>query len=472
MTELDSNLLYFLLFSLAAAGLYRLTAKKYRSAVLLCLNLLFYALCAGWYAGCILAVGGWSFFCSGKIDTAEDTGTRKKWLVWGIVPFVLTLCFFKYWTPAWTLAGKMLAENPDGIGIIRILLPLGMSYYILKAISYLADVYRGKVHSGRNPVDYLAYVSFFGQIVSGPIQRYEQWESECKKEQSSKSFVDGFYRITIGLFMKLVIANRLSQFVSLTFADPGAAGGLQLWLGFFFYAFYIYCDFAGYSHIAIGVTNCLGIDCAENFNKPYFSRNIREFWSRWHISLSSWLRDYIYIPLGGNRKGRARRVLNVLITFLICGIWHGSTLSFIVWGIFHGIANVLSRKPQTDHRPSFSNLLLQTGTFMTVATGWIFFASPTLKDALFYFKGMFTRLSLSSAAIGNALLPFSGDNTCVALFLTVVFFIIVLFVKEMLDEYKFLRRTRTSSFLWQVFLVASVLLFGVFGSNAFIYAGF
>lgn len=471
MSVLYSNLLYFLLFSIVATTIFWLTPKKYRSAVLLCINVLFYSLCAGWYIGFVLAVSGWSYFCANKISKIEEVQRRKKWLTCGIVPILLTLCFFKYWTPARSLIGEIL-HNAEGFNIVKIVLPLGMSYYILKSISYMVDVYRGKVICERNPINYLSYVSFYGQIVSGPIQRYEQWEQECKKEKPTKTYIDGFYHIMAGLFMKLVIANRLANFINVTFAAPNEVGGLQLWLGFFMYAVYIYCDFAGYSHIAIGVTNFLGLDCIDNFNRPYFSTNIREFWNRWHISLSSWLRDYVYIPLGGNRKGPARRVLNVMITFLTCGIWHGSTMSFVAWGAYHGFANVLTPKSQGRGGHNFLTILQSFWTFFIVATGWIFFASPTLTDALLYFKGMFTRLSLNATSVGSAVLPFSGDNSCVAFFLTVVFFILVLFIKEANDEFQFIRSTKTTSFFWQVFVMASVLLFGIFGANSFIYAGF
>ena len=471
MTELYGNLLYFLGFSIVAVSLYWLTPKKYRSATLLCINMLFYTLCAGWYVLFLLSTGLWSYFCARSIDNNDEGSNKKKWLTWGIVPILLTLCVFKYWTPTWSILGRILSET-EGFNIMRIILPLGMSYYILKSISYMIDVYRKKLCAENNLINYLAYVSFYGQIVSGPIQRYEQWARESRREKPLKTYINGYYHIVLGLFMKLVIANRLSGFIDVTFADPDAANGLQLWLGFFLYAIYIYCDFAGYSHIAIGVTNCHGMDCIDNFDKPYFSRNIREFWNRWHISLSSWLKDYVYIPLGGNRKGQFRRVLNVMITFFICGIWHGSTMSFVVWGGYHGLANVLTKKTKDSHISAINNLFHSCCTFIIVSTGWIFFTSSTLGDALNYFKGMFTRVSINASSIQEAITPFASNNTCLALFLTVLFFIFVLLLKEANDMYKFLPRTKSTSFIWQVFVVVSILLFGVFGANQFIYAGF
>ncbi len=470
MSSLYGNLLYFLFFSILATCFYWITPKKYKSITLLCLNIMFYSLCAGWYIGFVLVTGLWTYLCAKKISENKDKRLRKRWLQLGIVPVVIVLCLFKYWTPAWSMLGEMLSQM-ENFNIVKLILPLGMSYYILKSISYMVDVYKKIIPCENNLFNYLSYISFYGQIVSGPIQRYEQWGKEFKKEKPTKSYVDGFYHITAGLFMKLVIANRLVQYITSTFATPESAEGLQLWIGFFLYAIYIYCDFAGYSHIAIGVTNFLGLDCIDNFNKPYYSTNIREFWNRWHISLSSWLRDYVYIPLGGNRKGPARRVLNVMITFLTCGIWHGSTMSFVVWGAYHGVANVLT--PKTIGSVSIVKRLFQSFlTFLIVAAGWIFFASSTLESAFMYFEGMFTRLSINSTSIGESLLPLTGDMTCVAFFLTVIFFITVLFLKESIDMYGLVRRTKTTSFIWQVFVLVSILLFGVFGDNSFIYAGF
>jgi D-alanyl-lipoteichoic acid acyltransferase DltB (MBOAT superfamily) len=471
MSELYNNLLYFLGYSIIASGIFWLTPPKNRSAILLIINLLFYTLCAGWFVVFVIFAGVWSFICARRIDVYENEFFRKKWLLKGISPVLLLLCFFKYWTPTNSIIGNILSDT-EGFILVKVVLPLGMSYYILKSISYMFDVYRRKIVSEQNLINYLAYISFYGQIVSGPIQRYEQWDKERRNDSWQNSFVDGYYNIILGLFMKLVIANRLSDFITVTFSSPMSANGIQLWLGFFLYSIFIYCDFAGYSYIAIGVTNFHGIDCINNFDRPYLSRNIREFWGRWHISLSSWLKDYIYIPLGGNRKGAARRVLNVMIVFLICGMWHGSTISFVVWGIFHGVANVLSKKTKRTYNSAVNNLLPTLLTFLIVSTGWIFFASATLGDALSYFKGMFTRVSFDLSSVQEAILGFASNNTCLALFLTSLFFISILLLKEANDIYKVLPRSKVTSFVWQVFLVSSVLLFGVFGANKFIYAGF
>lgn len=471
MIDLYNNLLYFLSFAIAATCVYWIVPRRFRSLGLLCTNILFYTVCAGWYIIFVLVAGLWSFHCAKKINEDRQGIQRKKWLLSGIIALLLLLCFFKYWTPSQSLIGQLLDGCVD-FNIIQIVLPLGMSYYILKSISYLVDVYKKKIDCEGDVINYLAYVSFYGQIVSGPIQRYEQWKSEIMKEMPTKNWKDGFYHVLLGLFMKLVIANRLCDFITATIQAVDSASGLQLWLCFFLYSIYIYCDFAGYSYIAIGVTHFHGLDCIANFNRPYFSKNIREFWNRWHISLSSWLRDYVYIPLGGNRKGKFRRVLNVMITFVTCGIWHGSTLSFAVWGGYHGVVNALTPKRKNDESNHFKNAIRIIWTLMIVSAGWVFFASPTLGTALAFFKGMFTRLSFDMSTIQESILPFTGNNNCLAYFITVLVFIFILFLKEADDEYGFLSRTKVASFLWQVFLLSSILLFGVFGASSFIYAGF
>lgn len=468
--QLSSNIILLILFAAVSSCLFWVLPRKYRDSFLLFINSIFYLLCGGWFFAFVLLTGVWSFFCSRRIQSSE--GSKKKWLAVCIIPLVLMLFTFKYWVSATSLLGKLFSSI-DVSGAAKVLLPIGMSYYVLKSISYSIDIYRAKYKSENDIVSYLAYVSFFGQIIAGPIQRYDQWKEEMARENKASEMVpSGYYHIVTGLFMKLVIANRLASYVNAIFASPAAVNGIQLWLGFIFYPVYIYCDFAGYSHIAIGITNFFGLNCIDNFNRPYFSRDIREFWTRWHISLSSWLRDYIYIPMGGNRRGKFRRGINVMTTFLACGIWHGPTINFAVWGAYHGVLNILTPKKKRGPGKILPNILLSLWTFILVSVGWVIFATPSLKSALDYFKGMFTRVSLNMSSIQSAILPFTDDNTCIAFFLTVVVFIVIGLLKEANDHYMFLRSRRWTSFVWQVFILSSVLLFGVFGQSSFIYAGF
>lgn len=455
--DMVSNMLYLISFAVVAAGLFACAPAKSRTLFLTVVNLLFYALVCGWSVLYIVLTSVWSWCVAGRLGASRR---KKGLLALGIVPLLLMLCTFKYWNNFGELTG-----------VATILLPLGMSYYVLKSISYLVDVYRNKYEHDADLFRYLSYVSFFGQIIAGPIQRYDQWMTEVRLQKPKKNFGQAYYHFVAGLFMKVVIANRLAGFVMEVMNNPASSNGVQLWLAFFLYAVYIYCDFAGYSHIAIGITNLFGIECADNFKRPYLSLNIREFWSRWHISLSSWLRDYVYIPLGGNRKGTFRRALNSMITFLICGIWHGSTLNFAFWGIYHGILNVLTPKKMRWNGIGgrMCGTLL---TIMLVCVGWVFFSTPSFAAAGAFFVGMFTRLSLDMNAVSTAILPFTYDSTCIAFFLVVSLFIAAGAVKEVNDHYQVVKVRGWMSFAWQVFLLTSVMIFGQFGSSSFIYAGF
>lgn len=460
--DLSANLLYFIAFAAIAAAVYRLSPTKNRQYVLLGANLVFYYLCSPKYLIVMLFAGFWSFFYGKKI---ESTNKRKEVSLMGIGPLVILLCAFKYWMPIEELLGSIWNGN-----IIHLILPVGISYYILKSISYLADIYYKKINPEKCVISYLSYVTFFAQIIAGPIQRYREWH-ENLNSKPTVGIASGYYYIVMGLFMKVVIANKLSSYVTVTFADPSSMGGLQLWLGFFLYAFYIFFDFAGYSNIAIGVTQWFGIDCVKNFRRPYLAVNIKDFWSRWHISLSTWLRDYVYIPLGGNRSGKVRKFINVMITFLVSGMWHGSTLNFIVWGSYHGMFNTIygGRIQQSNKTLHIANRIT---TFFVVACGWIFFATKTLGDTFEYFKGMLTRVSLDMASIQSAILPFTSDNTCLSFFLVAAFFIVIYMLKELNDEFSILKSNRALSYLWQVFVLSSIILFGSFGATSFIYAGF
>lgn len=450
---MTTDLLLFLGFALLTAAVHGLLPSSVRQVFLLLFNMLFYYLSAGFYLLLMLSVGLWSFYIARRFSSQSDYATRRRGLLFGIIPIAASLCLLKYATP-------LLSAMGNGSPALTVLLPIGMSYYVLKAISYLYDVYKGRYSASTDMIGYLSYLTFFGQIIAGPIQRYEQW---TKNELSFRTnLTNAFYPILRGLFMKLVVAARIGTYVNLVMTDPASMPGLNLWLGFFLYAIYIYADFAGYSYIAIGVTQLFGYDCPDNFRLPYQATSIRDFWSRWHISLSTWLRDYIYIPLGGNRRGSRRRVLNLFLTFLVSGIWHGSTLSFIVWGLYHGLLNACWPK---KHRSAML-------TFLAVAIGWVFFATPTLTDAADYYAGMLTCTSLSMTSIQGAILPFTGDNQCVAYFLVAVFFILVLGMKEINEQRHILRSTALRSYVWQVFLLTSLLLFGSFGQVSFLYAGF
>jgi D-alanyl-lipoteichoic acid acyltransferase DltB (MBOAT superfamily) len=280
------------------------------------------------------------------------------------------------------------------VPVLQIVLPVGISFYTFQTLSYTIDVYRGRVTPRTSIVDFFGYVSFFPQLVAGPIERADRLlpQFESARRLDVDTAADGARQILWGFVKKLVVADNLAVYVDQVYASPDSGGG-ALALATFFFAFQIYCDFSGYSDIAIGTAKLLGFRLMRNFAYPYFARNIKEFWGRWHISLSTWFRDYLYIPLGGNRKGMPRRVANLLATFVVSGLWHGAGTKFVVWGLLHGLYYIpVTLRPQ-GHRGDSSrkrgdwfgcprHLLGILLTFFLVNIAWVFFRADTVPRAL------------------------------------------------------------------------------------------
>ncbi len=297
------------------------------------------------------------------------------------------------------LAGILLVFRlqyicPNGFFRINIV-AIGLSFYTLTAIGYIVDVYLEKTECEKNILRYLLFISYFPIVLSGPIERSGNLLTQIRKgtEFSYEKTKKGILMILYGLFLKCLIADRMAIIVDAMFGSYSEQTGASILFGVILYGFQLYADFSGYSSIAIGISMMLGFDVINNFRQPYFSRNIKEFWGRWHISLSTWLRDYIYIPLGGNRRGKMRQCFNLMITFLVSGIWHGSGLQYIVWGLIHGVYQVisnllgyfggLSKRRININRECFSFRLLQViFTFVLVDFAWLFFRAPSLGDAV------------------------------------------------------------------------------------------
>ena len=406
-----------------------------------------------------------SYFVGLKIQQSENEKQKKGWMIGCIILLVAILMFFKYFGFFADAVGKMLGATSS---VFKLAMPLGISYYTFKIISYLVDIYKGKIEAEKHFGYYAIYVSFFPQILCGPIERADhfipQLKYGCKFED--KLAAEGLERIIIGLFKKLAIADRLALYVGTVFDAPTAYPGLASIMAVAFYTVQIYCDFSGYSDMAIGMAQMLGIRTRENFRYPYFSRSIKEFWSRWHISLSSWLRDYIYIPLGGNRKGKVRKNLNTMAVFLVSGVWHGSTLNFVLWGALHGFWNMIST-PKKEDDPAWKQILQVLITIFGVAFTWIFFRAKDLATAVLMIKHMIFGFGLSIDQITASLLPFTGDNTCAAYFLIICLLILFQIVFEW-------RRTRGkgTSYGWIAAMLALTLLLGQFGSSSFLYGQF
>ncbi len=328
----------------------------------------------------------------------SDEGKRKLVLTGSLIVTIGTLVVFKY---LGFIVGtfKGLTGGDASDSAIKLLAVTGISFYMLKAIGYLIDVYREDIQAERNVVKYALFVSFFPQILSGPIERAGKMLPQFTYPLTVDydRLRDGLFQMLWGYFLKMVIADRLSIYVAGVYSNPAGAVGFTAFMATIFYTFEIYCDFAGYSHIAIGMARILGIDVMKNFESPYLSGSIAEFWRRWHISLSTWFRDYLYIPLGGNRKGTVRKYLNVLIVFAVSGLWHGAAWTFVFWGFLHGVYQVIGYllRPVRDflvdtfkvERRAFSHRLIKiVVTFLLVNYAWVFFRASSMAQAFAVIK--------------------------------------------------------------------------------------
>lgn len=348
------------------------------------------------------------------------------------------------------------------------ILPLGLSFYSFKIISYILDNAKGKIDFEKSFLHYFIYVTYFPEIISGPISRSGNIIKQLDQAfvfQKDK-WLKGIQLILSGLFLKFVIANRAAMYVDEVFGDFISYTGLALFIAAFLYSIQIYGDFSGYSNISIGVSNLLGIDVERNFNRPYFAKSIKEFWNRWHISLSTWLRDYIYIPLGGNRKGKVRKWLNSMITFLVSGFWHGNGSGYIFWGVYHGVLNNFPTPKSKNKLKIFGFQIL---TFIEVTIGWIFFRIESFSQGIQYLKHMFTNFTINYNSIISSVLPFTKDNASIAI--AIVLFLFVLL--ELIIEIKNKDDYTTQKFSLRITIyIISILLFGVFGVNKFIYMNY
>ena len=449
---------------------YYILPLRSRWALLLAGSAIFYA-SADWKMILLIAGSiGISYVTGLKLDSTALEKGKKAWMIGSITLLVVILGFFKYFGFFADTINQVFQSM--GLGseskVLQIAMPLGISYYTFKIISYLVDVYKGKIDAEKHFGYYALYVSFFPQILCGPIERADhfipQLKYGCKFEE--KLAAEGLERIIIGLFKKLVIADRLALYVSSVFDAPLNYPGIASIMALGFYSIQIYCDFSGYSDLAIGMAQMLGIRTRENFSYPYFSRSIKEFWARWHQSLSGWLRDYIYIPLGGNRKGKVRKHLNILATFLVSGIWHGSTINFVLWGALHGFWNMISI-PKQKEDSVWKQILQTVVTFAGVTFTWLFFRAETLKVAVQMIKHSILDFGLSVSQVTAALLPFTGDNTCAAHFLIICLLILFLAVFEWKKS-----NGKKTSYGWIAAMLAITLLLGKFGSSSFLYGQF
>lgn len=343
------------------------------------------------------------FWVGQRLHTAGNQKHRKLLLLVSIVVNLGILGFFKYFNFFIDSAASALATigfEPH-LPLLRLILPIGISFYTFKTLTYTIDIYRGKLKPTKNFIDYALFVSFFPQLLAGPIERASNLlpQISSPRHVTRENILTGLNLILLGYFKKIAIADTLAPIVGNIFDAPGGMSSGQLWTGVYAYTFQIYGDFSGYTDIARGISRILGFETMENFNAPYLSRSITEFWRRWHISLSTWFRDYLYVPLGGNRSGKARMYVNLIITMFLCGLWHGAAWVFVLWGLLHGIYLIGHRIILWGNKPNLSRPRTLSGwvtdivkmliTFHLVALAWVLFRSSSLESALVYLERLF-----------------------------------------------------------------------------------
>lgn len=406
------NSLLFLFFFLIVTSFYYVLPQRLRWFWLLIASCYFYMYFKPEYILIIFFTIIIDYFAAILINAA--TGAKRKFfLVISLVTNIGVLAYFKYF--------NFLAENfnilarhlhSPQIPLLGLLLPIGLSFHTFQAMSYTIEVYRGNQKPELNFGLYSLYVMFYPQMVAGPIERPQQLLPQLKKEHRFDRglFIQGIFLMILGLFKKVVIADRLGILVDGVFNDPHHHSALDLLLGTYFFSFQIYCDFSGYTDIAIGAGLTLGIKLMQNFNMPYLSLNISEFWKRWHISLSTWFRDYLYIPLGGNRAGFLRICFNIVVVFLVSGLWHGANWKYLVWGLVHGIMLIIYQVCNKFKLKISAKWLRWAITFNLVSLAWIFFRANTVADSWSILGRIFTFDNLSYTA-GN-IMPLKGIGYC------------------------------------------------------------
>ncbi len=472
---------HFVWFFIVTVLLYFALPQRWRWVVLLAASYYFYMCAEPRFALVMLATTGITY-ASGLLMSRRDTReVRRRFLLAGLAADLGLLFIFKYLD----FSLHAVEEALSSINVIvnmpemRWLVPLGISFYTLQSLSYLFDVYKGKMAAERHPGYLAAYVSFFPTVTAGPIERGAHLIPQLheRHEFSYQRTVYALQLIAWGLFKKLVVADRLAFLVNQVYGDVRSYSGLPLVLATLLFAVQLYADFSGYTDIVRGCASVMGFDILENFNLPYFAKSISEFWRRWHMSMTSWFRDYLYIPLGGNRRGTARTYLNILIVFLASGLWHGASWTFVAWGALHagymmvgrataGAREALWERTGVDPGGRAVGVLKALATFLLVDFAWILFRADSLADAGYIIRNLFSSGAGSLSVVVGAR-GFALDCVVIALFLAAELVQLRGPLLEIVGRQRLAVR-------WALYcsVVLSVLLLGVAGSQQFVYVQF
>ncbi len=478
------NSLAFCLFFPIVILCYFLCPPKYRWVLLLAASYYFYMCWKAEYALLILLSTVVDYFAARQMSALSEKKPRRKWLYLSLLVNLGLLFTFKYLDffggslNAIFQTFNLLTEVPA----FNLLLPVGISFYTFQTLSYSIDVYQGKIKAEQHFGIFALYVSFFPQLVAGPIERPDRLLPQLKQTFSFEyqRVVDGLKMMFWGFFLKLVIADNAVAIVDAVYGAPQKYEGLTVIVATIFFAFQIFCDFAGYSIIAIGAAKVMGYELMQNFNRPYYARSIREFWQRWHISLSTWFRDYCYIPLGGNRVVKWRWYYNLMVTFVVSGLWHGANWTFVVWGFLHGAYLVLAIITQ----PFFDNLNAKIGfnsfkrlhhflqvisTFFLVCISWVFFRAQSIGDAFSMIKSMFF---IEARQFTGQLFPQHHDHFVIVLVFGGLL-LLIHFCEEVFG-WKNPLFSQYTAVRWSTYVILGLITisFGAFTSSQFIYFQF
>ncbi len=423
------------------------------------------------------------YFTGIKIHSATNKRSKLFWLWLSIGINLGILVVFKYYNffAASFADGLSLLGFKPNLGTLQLVLPVGISFYTFHGLSYVIDLYKGRIEPERNFINYSVFVSFFPLLVAGPIERATHLLPQIhkKREFNYTQAVDGLRQILWGLFKKVVIADNCAEYANAIFNNSGDYSGSTLVLGALFFSFQIYCDFSGYSDIALGTARLFGIELLKNFAFPYFSRDIAEFWRRWHISLSSWFKDYVYIPLGGSRGGVWMKIRNTFIIFLLSGFWHGANWTFIVWGALNAIyimPSIIFNTNRTNldiiakgkYLPNIKEFLSMVITFGLTVFAWIFFRANNIGHSFEYISGIFSG-SLFSVPY------FPGIEKAIPIVLITIIFLCFEWIgRESAYALQIVSNVRKNYLRITMYyvIIAVILMFGNFNENQFIYFQF
>ena len=478
----------FLVFYTLVLLFYFVLPKKLKWPLLLAASYFFYMIWNPPLIFLILFTTAVSYVSAIIIEKTENKARKKFWLAMTLITSLGVLFFFKYFNfladsaiSVWNFFGG----NADDL-VLKLILPVGISFYTFQTLSYVIDVYRGDIKAERHFGWYALFVSFFPQLVAGPIERPDNLLPQLKadhKLEASNAFA-GIQKMAVGFFKKIVVADLIAEFVNSVYNSPESATGFGIVIASVLFSVQIYCDFSGYTDIAIGCARVMGIRLMQNFNRPYQARSIKEFWARWHISLSTWFRDYLYIPLGGNRCSKARHFFNIFVVFFVSGLWHGASWTFVVWGVLHGVYQIVGALTKKPRERIYKALKIKTEslafvlwqrfwTFVLVCFSWIFFRANRFSDALLLIQRLFTEWNtgfftetLSSMGI-----------TVTAVLVTLLSVLIMSMLDTITNDEKIGESgtaSRQYTALWILFVVAIAwcLLLSVGGASAFIYFQF